>query len=103
MQTAAVEALLGTAVEAICVADIETARKILAQLESEQIGSVCLQVAEMNSGATHTDALPSFLSPASRAINGFESSHPAATLLSNSYIADDLNAFLDLWRANPNF
>ena len=99
----AVEALLGTAVEAICVADLDTARKILAQLESEQIGSVCLQVAEVNNGAAATDGLPSFLTPAARAINGFESSHPAATLLSNSFIADDLNAFLDFWRANPNF
>ena len=99
----AVEALLGTAVEAICVADLDTARKILTQLESEQVGSVCLQVAEMNKGEAPAENLPAFLAPASRAINGFESSHPAATLLSHSYIAEDLNAFLDFWRANPNF
>ena len=99
----AVEALLGTAVEAICVADLETARKILAQLEAEQIGSVCLQIAEINEASAPNEVLPSFLTPASRAVNGFETSHPAATLLSNSYITDDLNAFLDFWKANPNF
>ena len=48
----AVEALLGSAAEAIEVSDLATARRIFAQLEQEQIGSVILRVAEFGpSGA----------------------------------------------------
>ncbi len=100
----ALEALLGSAVEAITVADLATAQKILAQLESEQVGSVCLQVAEMGSGNSDTPALPPGLTPAASLINAFETgAHPAASLLSTCYVADDLNAFLEFWKANPAF
>ena len=40
----AIEALLGSAVEAIQVSDLATARRIFAQLEQEQIGSVVLRI-----------------------------------------------------------
>ena len=43
----ALEALLGASVEAISVSDLATAQKILAQLETDKLGSVCLQVPAM--------------------------------------------------------
>ncbi|ATC65343.1 chromosome segregation protein SMC [Nibricoccus aquaticus] len=100
----ALEALLGSAVEAITVADLPTAQKILGQLESEQVGSVCLQIAELGAGNANGGELPAGLMPAGAIVNAFEAgAHPAASLLSACYIADDLNAFLEFWKANPAF
>ncbi|MBX3735826.1 MAG: chromosome segregation protein SMC [Candidatus Didemnitutus sp.] len=98
----AVEALLGSSVEAISVADVDTARKILAQLETDQVGSVCLQVPGFVGGASNGE-LPAGLKPATDAVANLEPSHPAAALLSACYVADDLGAFLDFWKANPTF
>jgi chromosome segregation protein len=100
----ALEALLGSAVEAIGVADLATAQRILAQLETDRIGSVVLQVAECRAPqAGPTGALPAFLHPAVETLRDADPGHPAVSLLSACYIADDLNAFLDFWKANPAF
>jgi chromosome segregation protein len=100
----AFEALLGTAVEAIAVADLAVAQRILAQLEAEQVGSVCLQVGELvRADGAQDAALPAFLVPAARVLTGIDANHPALSLLSSCYVADDLNAFLDFWKANPAF
>ncbi len=100
----AIEALLGNAVEAISVADLPVAQRILSQLEAEQIGSVCLQIAEVAPGGqTPPEPLPSFLLPAAQALNAVDPTHPAVSLLSTCYIADDLSAFLDFWKTNPAF
>ncbi|PTY07398.1 chromosome segregation protein SMC [Opitutaceae bacterium EW11] len=102
----AVEALLGSAVEAISVVDLPVAQKILAELEAGQIGSVCLQIGEVaaaNSQLPGSAGLPPGLVPAHHALNGIEPSHPAASLLASCYVADDLNAFLEFWKANPAF
>ena len=100
----ALEALLGSAVEAISVADLDVAHRILAQLETDQVGSVCLQVAEIKSAVAATpEGVPAFLTPAIGMFNSVDASHPALSLLSACYIADDLGAFLDFWKANPAF
>ncbi|HVT74722.1 MAG TPA: chromosome segregation protein SMC [Lacunisphaera sp.] len=100
----ALEALLGASVEAISVADLDTAQKILAQLEADKIGSVCLQVNQPGGGPGEAAAaLPAGLKPATEAVAHLEASHPAAGLLSACYLADDLHAFLEFWRRNPAF
>lgn len=100
----ALEALLGSAVEAISVADLSVAQRILAHLEADQIGSVCLQVSEITLPQAATiDPLPSFLTPASAALGDVDPAHPALSVLSACYIADDLSAFLEFWKTNPNF
>ncbi len=100
----ALEALLGASVEAIAVADLGTARKILAQLETDKVGSVCLQVMEQGAGANgQSDNLPAGLRPATEAVANLDGSHPAASVLSACYLADDLGGFLDFWKANPSF
>jgi chromosome segregation protein len=96
------EALLGASVEAITVSDLATARKILAQLEGEQIGSVCLQVADFT-GAPAENTLPAGLRPAAEAVIDLDPAHPAASVLSACYLADDLGVFLEFWKANPSF
>jgi chromosome segregation protein len=98
----AVEALLGASVEAISVSDLGTAQKILAQLETDKIGSVCLQVSGFSSQVSASD-LPAGLKPATDAVANLDSAHPAASILSACYLADDLGAFLEFWKANPAF
>ncbi len=101
----AIEAILGSAAEAISVSDVATAKRILAQLESEQIGSACLQVGEWSAAAAGGLALPEGapLSPATRALDDMDPTHPALGVLRECYVADDLEAFLAFWKANPGF
>jgi chromosome segregation protein len=99
----ALEALLGAAVEAIHVADLDTAKKILAQLEGGQLGSVCLQISDLRSQISNLGELPAFLIPVTATLNNVDSAHPALSLLAACYIADDLGAFLDYWKSNPGF
>ncbi|WP_404420650.1 chromosome segregation protein SMC [Nibricoccus sp. IMCC34717] len=100
----AVEGLLGNAVEAITVADVGVAQRILRQLEADPVGSVCLQVTELAGGvAAQAASLPAGLVPALVACSGLPDTHPAARLLGACYIADDLCGFLEFWKANPDF
>lgn len=99
----ALEALLGASVEAISVSDLATAQKILAQLETDKLGSVCLQVSEDRGQRTENGSLPVGLRPATEAVANLAESHPAVSILSACYIADDLGGFLDFWKANPAF
>jgi chromosome segregation protein len=100
----AIEALLGSAAEAISVADAATAGRILAQLEAEQIGSAVLQISDFGARAAGAAAgLPAGLVPAAQALSDPAGNHPAASVLAACYIADDLGAFLEFWKANPAF
>jgi len=99
----ALEALLGSAAEAIQVSDLATARRIFAQLEQEQIGSVVLRIAELGGPAPAAGSLPEGLAPATAALARIDQGHPAGALLASCYVADDLGAFLDFWRAHPEF
>jgi len=99
----AVEAILGSAAEAISVSDLATAQRILAQLEGEQIGSAVLRVTEIGLRTEGYFELPAGIVPAVDAVSETEPNHPALGVLRESYIADDLNAFLAFWRENPAF
>lgn len=99
----AIEALLGAAVEAIHVADLGTARRVLDQLEKEEIGSAVFHVDGMGNAIAASSDLPACIRPATSALVNLDETHPAAALLSTCFIADDLHAFLEFWQANPNF
>jgi|UniRef100_UPI00404B2FB5 chromosome segregation protein len=99
----AVEAILGSAAEAISVSDLATAQRLLAQLESDEIGSVVLHVGETAFTAPLVSDLPAFLSVATSALAHADGAHPVISLLSSCYITDDLTAFLEYWKANPQF
>jgi chromosome segregation protein len=99
----AIEALLGSAAEAIEVTDLATAHRIFAQLEAEQIGSVILRVAELGGAGSGASDLPQGLVPAASVLAHVPEGHPAAAILSSCYVADDLGAFLGFWRAHPEF
>lgn len=99
----AVEAILGAAAEAICVSDMTTAQRILAQLQAEEIGSVVLHLGDAVAGAAAGAELPAFLRPATAALANPDPAHPAVSVLGACYLTDDLPAFLEYWKANPNF
>ena len=99
----AVEALLGSAAEAIQVSDLATARRIFNQLEQEQIGSVILRIAEFGSEVPAQAPLPAGLMPATAALSSIDEGHPARAILDSCYVADDLGAFLEFWRDHPEF
>jgi chromosome segregation protein len=99
----AVEAILGSAAEAISVSDLATAQRILAQLETEQIGSAVLRVTDIGLRTEGHFELPPGLVPAVNAVSETEAGHPALGVLRESYVADDLGAFLEFWKANPGF
>ncbi len=99
----AVEAILGSAAEAISVSDLSTAQRILAQLENEQIGSAILRITECGVRQEAAYELPAGLISASTAVSSEIEGHPALALFGSCYIADDLSAFLEFWRANPGF
>ena len=99
----AVEAILGSAAEAISVSDLSTAQRILAQLENEQIGSAILRITECGVRQEASYELPAGLISASTAVSSDIEGHPALALFGSCYIADDLPAFLEFWRANPGF
>ncbi len=99
----AVEAILGSAAEAISVSDLSTAQRILAQLENEQIGSAILRITECGVRQEAAYELPAGLISASTAVSSEIEGHPALALFGSCYIADDLPAFLEFWRSNPGF
>ncbi|HUL52471.1 MAG TPA: chromosome segregation protein SMC [Opitutaceae bacterium] len=101
----ALEALLGAAVEAIAVTDLAVARRILAQLEAEAIGSACLRAtgAGPRAAAATPTELPPFLQPATAALATVDPAHPIAGLLAACYLAESLDAFLEFWRTHPDF
>lgn len=99
----AVEALLGAAAEAVAVADLATAGRILAQLEQEQIGSIVLQVGATPPPPPAEEPLPDFLQPAAAAILNPGASAGVRAVLAQCFIAESLPAFLDFWARHPGF
>ena len=100
----ALEALLGSAVEAVSVAELPRARQILAHLDQQKIGSACLQVSPAGRRAAEAAAgLPPFLQPATVMLAGLDPAHPVAALLAACYVAESLDAFLEFWDAHPDF
>jgi chromosome segregation protein len=100
----ALEALLGSASEAVVVADLDVAQRILSELEGQQIGSAALSISNFKSEISNpSEALPPMLRPATEALEFADDTHPATALLRSCYLADDLHSFLAFWRAHPDF
>jgi len=103
----AIEALLGAAAEAIRVSDTATAQRVLAQLEAESLGAAVLHVGDFqgraDNVASQNKTVCDCIKPASEALISPEPDHPALSILSACYITDDLPAFLDFWKTNPEF
>jgi chromosome segregation protein len=99
----AIEAILGSAAEAISVSELATAQRILAQLETEQIGSAVLRVQPFGVAVDGTAPAPAGLTRALHALGEVGDNHPARSVLAECFVADDLGQFLEFWQANPEF
>jgi chromosome segregation protein len=102
-----VEALLGSAVEAISVTSADTARAILTQFEEEKIGAGVLCFPTERAGVSSGMDLPAFLKPAFELVS-FSSEDSGSTtllktLLSGCYVVDNSSDFLTFWKENGKF
>ncbi|MEZ5275981.1 MAG: chromosome segregation protein SMC [Opitutaceae bacterium] len=104
----AVETLLGSALEAVAVADEAVAGAVLRELNERKIGSgvVRFPVAERALPESAAVPIPEGLRPAGELITCAESengTHPVAALLAPCYVAESLEGFLSWWKENPGF
>ena len=100
----ALEALLGSAVEAVAWPGCRGPADSRAP-GRQKIGSACLQWRRGNrrTGEARPRRLPAFLQPATIALASLDPAHPIAGVLAACYIAESLDEFLEYWRANPDF
>jgi len=103
--TRAVETLLGSAVDALHVGSPQKTLSIVRKLESELLGRACLQLETEASGFETAGNLPGGLVAADAVVTArnAEMEAPVARLLGGCFFADDLESFLDFWKANPGF
>ncbi|MEO0510303.1 MAG: chromosome segregation protein SMC [Verrucomicrobiota bacterium] len=103
--TTALETLLGSSVDALYIGDVSKALSVIGKLDSGFLGRACLQV-EIN-GATPAalSELPGGLVTAGSVINARHESveSPIKSLLRDCYFADNLEGFIEFWKANPSF
>ncbi|MCH6259260.1 chromosome segregation protein SMC [Puniceicoccaceae bacterium K14] len=101
---AAVEALLGSAVEAVTVSDAQTVEEIFQQLEERKIGRVCLRFETAPSAPDAAVAMPEWLKPALDFIDeNPNDSNPLKAVLAACYVVEDMGAFLRWWETQPDF
>ncbi|MBK1878901.1 chromosome segregation protein SMC [Pelagicoccus mobilis] len=95
----AVEALLGSAMEAVAVDDADTAIEIFQQLEDGKIGRACVRLKTSPAANISAGALPDWIKPASEYVSLKEdASHDSLrAVLASSFIVEDMAAFLK-WR-----
>ncbi len=100
----AIEALLGSAVEAIAVGDADTVIEIFRQLEERQVGRICVKLPAEIEKANDGMELPEWLKPALDFIENAESADEAlVSTLSASYLVEDIAAFLKWWEGHRAF
>ncbi len=98
----ALEALLGSAVEAVSVGDAVTVIEVFRQLEERKIGRACVK---LNLGGRSGEAteLPDWLKPASEFIELGDGNDALSSVLSASYVVEDIAEFLKWWESNSDF
>ena len=101
----AIEALLGSAIEAVAVGEADTVVEIFRQLEERKIGRVCVQLQSSEGVAFDVGQLPAWLEPAVAcvALNDDPSHYSLRAALESSYVVADMAAFLEWREANPGF
>ena len=101
----AIEALLGSAVEAVSVGEASTVVEIFNQLEDRKIGRACVKISATQQEAAANDNLPDWLKSASGFVNFSDPDSDGAlqSVLSASYVVEDLSAFLSWWEQNQAF
>jgi chromosome segregation protein len=103
--TKALETLLGSAADTLYIGDSGKALSVLGKLDADVMGRACLQIdLEASAGAVQPE-LPEGLVPAQSVVKvrqaGLQA--PVDRLLGGCYFTDDLETFLDFWKAHPQF
>ncbi len=103
--TRAVESLLGASLDALLVDSPEIAQTVVKQLEIRKLGKACLQFPVEPLHVGDVKDVPEFLVRAESVVNSeeFRTSQALERILAGCYICDDLNVFLEFWKANPSF
>jgi chromosome segregation protein len=103
----AIEAILGSALEAIAVADEKVADEVLRELKDRKIGpGVVSFPAPVDARGGSDGSIPDCLQAARDLVTTRKTNtglHPVAAMLGLCYVTDDLAAFLSFWKANPDF
>jgi chromosome segregation protein len=102
----AIEAILGSALEAVAVVDEKVAGEILRELRERQIGPGVVRFPAPGDGNGAIGSIPDCIQVARQLVTCPETGpelHPVQALLRHCYVTSDLEAFLSFWRANPDF
>lgn len=99
----ALEALLGSAVEAVAVGDADTVIEVFRQLEERKIGRACVKLATVGGAGIEGSELPEWLLPALDYVSVGDDGDALKSVLSASYVVEDIARFLKWWEANPGF
>ena len=99
----ALEALLGSAVEAVAVGDADTVIEVFRQLEERKIGRVCMKLLNVGGSAVDGSGLPEWIAPALDFISIGDENDALKSVLSASYVVEDIAKFLKWWESHPDF
>ncbi len=99
----AMEALLGSAIEAVSVGDADTVIEVFKQLEEREIGRVCVKLQTIGGQAVPASELPDWLVPALDFVSLGKGQEALKSVLSASYVVEDMAAFLKWWESNSEF
>ena len=99
----AVEALLGSAVEAVAVGDADTVIEVFRQLEERKIGRVCMKLLNVGGSTGDGSDLPEWIAPALDFISIGDENDALKSVLSASYVVADIAKFLKWWESHPDF
>jgi len=99
----AVEALLGSAVEAVAVGDADTVIEVFRQLEDRKIGRVCMKLLNIGGSTGDVSDLPEWIKPALDFISIGDENDALKSVLSASYVVEDIAKFLKWWESHPEF
>ena len=103
--TKALEAVLGTAMEALFVGDADKALSVIRTLDAESMGRACLQINIEANGITPRVELPARIRPAASVVTVRDDAlyAPAQRLLSGCYFTESLANAVEFWKAQPDF
>ncbi|MEM1222506.1 MAG: chromosome segregation protein SMC [Verrucomicrobiota bacterium] len=103
--TSALETLLGQAAESLFVGDAGKALAIVGKLDEGRLGRACLQVDVNSTIRQNTAPLPDGLIAAGSVVEARDQAlaAPIQRLLSDCFFSEDLDGFIEFWKATPDF
>lgn len=103
--TTALETLLGSAADALYIGDSEKALSVIGKLDADFLGRACLQIdLAPTSSPSHVELPAGIVSAQSLVkVRRADLQSPVDRLLVGCYFAQNLQQFIEFWKANPDF